>query len=56
MVVGTMENRSNVSSSGPDPDWVSDVRFAVEGVTQGIVGTIGLVGEILLLHEAVVAE
>ena len=26
-------------------EWITNVRFAIEGVTQGIVGLIGLVGE-----------
>ena len=26
-------------------EWITNVRFAIEGVTQGIVGLVGLVGE-----------
>jgi hypothetical protein len=39
----------SVIARHPDDQWVQEVRFAIEGVTQGIVGLAGLVGKLLLL-------
>ena len=40
-------NTSNLTSSsgGGEDDWVRHFRFATEGVAQGIVGLVGLVGK-----------
>ena len=37
---------NNTDPSAEDyTEWISDVRFAIEGVTQLIVGIVGLVGK-----------
>jgi len=36
---------SNMSNNTVDSNWVSVARFAIEGVTQGIVGIFGLFGK-----------
>ena len=38
----------NASSDGDPSAWVGQARFAIEGVTQGLVGLFGLVGEFKL--------
>jgi hypothetical protein len=49
-VLDMIHNSSSASSEGGETSaWVGQARFAIEGVTQGLVGLFGLVGKYFLM-------